>query len=305
MTTEEKLIDIAEKIFNKDENNNFPIEYEYDSLDVKMLSKCLDTNNPTDMLHDIIYDEYYDYFLMDDYYYNCLREKADASISDESIYEFINEHFQIVIDMEKILSEKYAVNIMLDTGNANYDFYSDNVLNYASLYESEQKFRPESSVKWLAKQFSKFDELNGCVTDYDNYDNTDHDTFINSVIEELENNSCCNSGIVFLSYMTLSDIITLKTAVKNKDADSYITLPKNTMTGLFDFISGGGSALDIALPDNIKIPCDKIFDIWLSGYNPHGYDIDSVYGLDESAWIDAEPVELYVPNDTKSTEEKT
>ena len=33
MTTEEKLIDIANKVFNMDEHNNFPIECEYDSLD--------------------------------------------------------------------------------------------------------------------------------------------------------------------------------------------------------------------------------------------------------------------------------
>lgn len=70
---------------------------------------------------------------------------------------------------------------------------------------------------------------------------------------------------------------------KNENSKSYMVLGKETMCGLYDPWSGGGSVLEIELDKDVKLPI-KYAIFCVEGCKMHGYDIDEVYGLIGSCW---------------------
>ena len=123
------------------------------------------------------------------------------------------------------------------------------------------------------------------------------DRFVKSVVEELENLPSHMATLTFLVSMKLFDYFDLREAMESEKKlnDSYIfaerkgkgtiTISKDTMCGLFDVWSGGGSVLEIELDKDVILP---IKCIWVAeietGKSQYGYSVDSVYGLVGSAW---------------------
>lgn len=307
--TKEKVISAAKKaakeLFTIDESGYIQQEiYIYrgdEILSEKTLQKIMESDSPEDTLYEIIYDMYLDaeFDLRDNTTRDIVRylKKNGMDYDDMETYvsEYVDENISVSYDMDAFLDAEYKTNIMLDTDNANYDFCCDNLLNYFGGDKTE--FENESSVKWLVEQFGKLEEMNEILKKYNESEERIEikDKFLESVVQELENNSCSCSTITFLTKMSLRDLIALRAAIQNKDKNSYIELPKETETGLFDCVNGGGSVLEIEMPDRIKVPCDKIFDAWIDGTKQHRYDVDETYGLIESVWSKSQP-EIYIEN---------
>jgi len=114
-------------------------------------------------------------------------EKYLTSLGDEweeSTNEFTNEIRQWIWDNcywkypESFLNRDVKVNIMIDSGNWNYDCVCDSILNYCGYYndicfdadgernENELEINSRSSLLWLAKQQGLEDELRKAVRDY-------------------------------------------------------------------------------------------------------------------------------------------
>ena len=107
-----------------------------------------------------------------------------------------------------------------------------------------------------------------------------YDTFILSLIEELENLSSCMGALTFCVKTTLLQAIDVLS--KKKD----ITLSKDTTVGLFDPWSGGGSCMDIVgMEKDIVIPYENIGRVWMDVYRRDKYDcIHDVYGVSDGMW---------------------
>lgn len=122
------------------------------------------------------------------------------------------------------------------------------------------------------------------------------DKFIESCIQEFENLPSHMATVTFLVKMPLFDLFDL-IELQNKEYDekgkydprknekskSYIVLGKETMCGLYDSWSGGGSVLEVELDKDVKLPI-KYAIFCVEGCKMHGYDIDEVYGLIDSCW---------------------
>lgn len=181
------------------------------------------------------------------------------------------------------------VNLLIDSGNWNYDCTCDNVCNYCGNGEIPE----ESSILYLARKQGKEVALRQAMIYY-KLGETDkvekiceNDRFVFSCIQEWENLSSSLGTLCFLVEMplfTLFDIIEMQ---KDKNmADACITLRKDVMCGLLDKWNGGGSVLEIELDRDVDI---LIKDIRIApeGCKIYGYDLQDIYGLCGSAWKDS------------------
>lgn len=140
------------------------------------------------------------------------------------------------------------------------------------------------------------------------------DKFIKSCIEELENLPSHMATLTFLVNMKLFDYFELREAMKSEKElnKSYvlkerkgtgtITISKDTMCGLFDVWSGGGSLLEIELDKDVVLPIKCIWRAEIeTGKSEYGYSVDSVYGLVGSAW-DGTVKEIHYMNEEQIAE---
>lgn len=218
----------------------------------------------------------------------------------DEIWEYVKENTYFYYDAENFNNE-IKVNIMVDCGNWNYDCTCDNVLNWYGS-SGDGSIDKESSMLWLAKTQGKATALRKACKQVhrdDGYyvDRDVHkDKFIESCIQEFENLPSAMATLTFLVKMSLFDlfdVIELKHKEydekgkydprKNENSKSYMVLGKETMCGLYNPWSGGGSVLEVELDKDVKLPVKyAIFDI--DGCKMHGYDIDEVYGLVGDCW---------------------
>lgn len=243
--------------------------------------------------------------------YETIREVcSNLSMEEQEIWE---EEYDEIIDWffdhifyyypGSFFNQEVKVNIMLDTGNGNYDFTKDSILNsWYGLCENGE-FPDESSILWLAKQQGKEKEvreacLNCFREDGDYVDReVDSDPFVESVIQELENLTSHMATLTFLVSMKLFDLFALKEAVVKEEklndfydasqrkGTGYIVVSKDTMCGLFDPWLGGGSVLEIKLDKDVVIPVKYIWRFEVEGTkSKYGYTVNEVYGLVGSAW---------------------
>lgn len=303
------------------EDGGFEIYKHYDDeLSDETIIKCSQCNNPVFALEDMFADWEYDYAceygepeLLKEIKYRLDYDELDFyKEHEDEIRDYICENYYWYYDM-KDWNRYVEVNIMVDTGNCNYDFTCDNVLNWYGTsggYGSNGYFDDNSSMKWLAKTQGKFQKLEKetravykHVTGEDENNNylnrpQSEDKFISSCIQELENISSHMSTITFLVSMPIFEFFKLKETMKieaelNKSYNAeerkgtgYIVLDKSVMCGLFDPWQGGGSVLEIELERDVKLPIKYIFDATVDGEKKYGYDVDEVYGLVGSCWSD-------------------
>lgn len=263
----------------------------YDEFDKNTLIKAFKHNNPIEYLENKLcewsYDYKYDYALPE------IKEEIKQKMSEEDkiiteifyeddFNEWCDEHIYYYYDWNDF-NKIIKVNIVIDSGDAATDFSCNSILNYyGTAGQDECNIDERSSIMWLANQQGKGNETEKeiCYV-FENNERKSNDKFINSVITELENLPSYCGMLTFLVEMTIEDLCKLK--AKDKDFTKII-ISKNTMCGLFESWNGSGSVLEIELDKDIEIPKEMIWDAWMEGTKPHGYDIDEVYGLIDSAW---------------------
>ena len=299
-----KIKEIIEKEERPNEDGGIEMYLDYrDTLSDSTLYEIMTADNPREYFNELIdsweFDSslYYEDDLEKEIKKNLTEDEMDFfnSYSDD-IWDWIREYYYFYFDREHY-NETVKVNIMLDTGNANSDFTRDNILNYCSYYSNNGKDLKDSSILWLAKQQKKATLLRKAIKKVLNGEDIKfEDKFIESTIEELENLPSHMATLTFLVNMPLFDYFNLREAMaaEEKLNDSYvledrkgkgtITISKDTMCGLFDVWSGGGSLLEIELDKDVVLPIKCIWRAEIeTGKSEYGYSVDSVYGLVGSA----------------------
>lgn len=182
-----------------------------------------------------------------------------------NLYDYVDIH----PDYNHFEEQGIKTILLLDTGDANYDF----TLNpsYANNYKIEDD---KASIVWLVEQqgHSK-DELIKALED-EKSDNK----FMQSVMEECYNTSSSMNALVFLGKLTLGQLLDV-------DNNSSVVVNKSAMCGLVDTWAGGGSLLGIELEKDVVVPSNIVYYFGADGSNG-GYSIDSIYGLVGSVWKD-------------------
>lgn len=209
---------------------------------------------------------------------------------------------------EHFLRQEFNVNILLDTGDGNFDFTLNSP--YPCWYGNYDTPPDEKgSLLWLARQqgYNKA-QLWKALREGDM---RDPKGFLQSCRVECANLPSAMAAVTFLVRMTLARLIELNRCVKLQDRNGrfydatenpdcgYLTLDKTTMCGLFNPWSGGGSVLEVQLERDVKIPIRYIWSALPDGHGHGRYDVGDVYGMCGSAWQDSivsiEPPDLDRP----------
>ena len=298
-TMQSRLKEIIKTTQYPNENGGIEMYLDYrDTLENYTLYDIMTADNPRETFDELISDWTFDGSL---YYQDELEKEIKNNLTEDEkdffeenfdeIWEWVKENYYFYYDAEHY-NETVKVNIMLDTGNANSDFTRDNILNYCNYYSNGGKDLKDSSILWLARQQKKAGLLVKAIKG-----NQTDDKFVNSCIQELENLPSHMATLTFLVNMKLFDYFDLREAMESEKKlnKSYIfserkgkgtiTISKDTMCGLFDVWSGGGSQLEIELDKDVVLPIKCIWKAEIeTGKSEYGYSVDSVYGLVGSAW---------------------
>ena len=308
MKTEEKLAsnlkdairDALSTICRKDDNGVFyrEIYADYrDALDDRTLKKICNDDHPREKFRE----------LLDEWYCDCEWEYADNVIKhvlkDEDVIELvknldenevrdlIQKQFYVRYPEKHFLNEDVLVDLIIDTGDQNYDFVSNSIGGHYDA--SDDSIPEEASLLWLARQQGyKKSELKKALAGRGN----SQSPLLKSIYRETLNCSSHMNALVFLVKMTLEEYFTLRDGIdkereRNKSyylsertGRGYLLLSKDTTCGLYDSWNGSGSVLEIKLEKDVRLPFRCIASADHDGC--HGYGIREIYGCGSDLWSD-------------------
>ena len=237
--------------------------------------------DPVDMMRDKITDYLNDCY--EDWQYaevhKAAKELAKTFGMDDGLEEAENwiwEHASTSFPIDEYLKDKYRTLVVLDTGDADYDF-SLNQVEPAYRGDAIEDISDEASILWLAEQngYTK-EQFIDLMQNIDKIPEGEH-PFIKSVYQELENTSSSMNAVVFLGEMTLADLA--------KAQAEGVTIPKRASCGLFDGWNGSTGTISVELQKDIVIPKDVLFSV-APDCNDAAlrYSIDYTCGFTQEVW---------------------
>lgn len=301
----DRILDIIKK-YQDNNDGGFKIYRDYRDQEAfeSFIPTWFKSEDPQNAMNEEIWEWETQYDIVDEIKeYLTTEEKEFFDENENEMTDFVREHAYMYYNIDDFDCE-VNVNILIDTGNWNYDCTCDNVLNWYG-NSGDGSIDENSSMLWLAKTQKKATKLRkACKAAHRNdgyYVNRekDKDKFIESCIQEFENLPSHMATVTFLTKIRLLDLFKLieiqkkeydakyhYEPQKNPNAKSYIVLGKETMCGLFDTWSGGGSVLEVELDKDVKIPLNMC-KLCVDGTKHYGYDVNEVYGLIDSCWKDS------------------
>lgn len=309
---EEKIIDQIIDIVSTKTDCSFsddiilaPVYADYrDTISAVDIAELSEAEDPRHFFEDKIADLYlYDdtYWTIRDELFETLQMHWDSSevpFSEyaEDIENWLDEHICLEYPIGHFLKQRVCVDIIVDTGDENYDYVSNSFYPHYDACKSDT-IPKEASLLWLAKQQGyKKSQLNdatrNCI-----YHNSE---FLKSIRREILNASTHMNALVFFVEMTLDELISLWEAIKESSKNdpplrdgSYRTvnmkkgrravfIDKGANCGLVDFWNGAGSVLEINLEKDVRLPLRYISSALPDGCR--GYSAKSVYGINDSFW---------------------
>lgn len=267
-----------------------------DEFPSKAIDKILNSDNPEECLWETVGE--WDLSCDDWQYETDFFEGLEAFCKANSIdilnaIEVVRNNFYWSYP-DSFLNPEFNAVIQIDTGDGNEDFTLHNILNYAKNHGYCNGLEERAGLYWLAKQQGRLGLLKREIRKADGYSggNCEESPFVSSTITELENLCTHMGAVTFLVKMHLQDAIKILQAKREHKDDfdkynpletkgspfGYITLSKDTETGIYDSWQGGGSLMEITLEKEVKLPIHLIFSITTDK------DIQEVYGMSDECW---------------------
>ncbi len=300
------IIDLIEKhtcIHYDSAKQHFPVEIyaDYrDDVSAKTVGKWCQADNP----RDAFWEDLSEWFQVavweaEDELIKAVRDNWDCKIhsfeqNEEFITEWIKESMDIRLPEKHYLSKRVCVDIIVDTGDANYDFVLNDFYPHYNA-RIEDVIHKEASLLWLARQqgYSKR-QLNAAVRKSE----FSGSKLLKSIRQEvLECHSHMNA-LTFFVEMTVGELLDLQEAIKenakkdigtdkhkpvwNRKGRGSITLSKDSPCGLYDTWSGASSILEIELEKDVVLPMKYIDTAWPDG--ERGYSLARICGFSSDFW---------------------
>lgn len=285
-------------------------------LSNREIASILDWDNPWDGL-----DRWLDYHYWDqldevsEQVHQYLREKLTAKdglfpdgLSPEqerAVFERQNAVLTFEQPADYILKQEVCVNIMVDTGDGNYDFVNNAVYKESTWGKWQTMLATKAAVTWLAKTqgYTRLRlRLEMFCKPPVSYDLLEHVGFLKSMQKELLNLSTEFSILVFPVRMPLGQLLDLNRCIALQDRNGYhydasenpycgyLDLDKSVPVGLCDPFGGSGSLFEIELERDIRLPIRYIFSALPDGTHPNSCPLAKVYGVNEDFWAPAAKV---------------
>lgn len=270
-----------------------------DILLPETIQKLCEEENPELALLDKLTGDYYiaEMWRTEDELISDIRKELGEEDFDESVLEAqISAELQDVFfcdpPMQHFLNQKVCVDILMDTGDGNYDFVLNRILDNGKIDE-------KAAALWLARQqgYTKEQLEEALVSDA----YTGDSRFLKSMRQEFDNTPCSMTTLTFLVKMTVRQLFDLTMAIRLQDRDGVhydatqnpdcgtITIGKETEAGLYNPWDGGGSVLEIELEKDVQIPIQFIWKACVDGHlcnrkQSYGYSVADVYGACDNLW---------------------
>ena len=304
MNQEQELVfkKAAEEALNsvcfRDKHGNFYTEIyaDYrDELDDQSLKKLCNAENPREQFYEWLDEAYleciWDY--EDQVIKEVLKDEDFAEIAskldEDEVRDHLRDMFYVKLPEEHYLNQDILVDILVDTGDLNYDYTLNNFGPHYDARENEP-IPEESSLLWLARQqgYTKT-QLKQAMRERPAEKN-----FMQSMYDEINNVASHMNTLTFMVKMSLEEYFHLTDAIvkereRNKSytmngrkGRGWILLDKTTTTGLYDPWNGGGSLLEIHLDKDVRLPIRCIETAKHDGCR--GYSIRGIYGVMTSSW---------------------
>lgn len=220
-----------------------------------------------------------------------IYEDTDLSEMYEYIEDYVRENVCFVYPYDHFLNQDVYVDIIVDTGDGNYDFTCNELFgcNYR-----EAGYDKNSSLVWLMRnQGYKVPEIKKFINNKEYGDSK----FLKSIYNECINTTTCMNALTFFVKMTIgecmdfnermnelnkADVGNMQYYPKTRKYKDYIILKNGTPCGLYDAWNGAGSVLEIELEQDVKLPIKYIDSALPDGCR--GYSIGEIYGMCLSFW---------------------
>ena len=284
----------------RDERGNFYTEIyaDYrDELEDQALKKLCNAENPREQFYEWLDEAYleciWDY--EDQVIKEVLKDEDFAEIAskldEDEVRDHLRDMFYVKLPEEHYLNQDILVDILVDTGDANYDYTLNNFTPHYDACDNEP-ISEESSLLWLARQqgYTKT-QLKQAMRERPSEKN-----FMRSLYDEI-NNACTHMNtLTFMVKMTLEEYFTLTDAIiqereknesyslKGRKGRGWILLDKSTTTGLYDPWNGSGGCLEIHLDKDVRLPIRCIETAKHDGCR--GYSIREIYCCCTSLWTE-------------------
>lgn len=274
-----------------------------DGLEKSTIKEIFEAKNPKDKFYEMMDDWYIDSEF--DYKDEVIKEIEnyfdDDIIEYEEKYEFIEDeirdwvrdHVYFNCPYDHYLKQDVAVDIIVDTGDENYDYTLNCVYpHYNGIYG--ETMDNQASLAWLTKQqgYTKT-QLNKALRDAEYGESK----YLKSVREEINNCTTHMNALTFFIEMSLGELLDLHEkisddntndnkegyrTVQKRNGKGYIILDKSVNCGLYDNWNGAGSILELELDKDVKLPLKYISSALPDGCR--GYGVDDIYGMCMSFW---------------------
>lgn len=281
-----------------DEKNDCYFDEPYidynDKLDDKEISKILESDDPERMLIDILCDYYED----DEWQFkkqiiNKFQEtEAGSKYSWEEIYNELPEIWYFGIQYECYEQQEVCMDILVDTGDMNYDYTLNAVYPHYNGREDDE-IDDKASLVWLAKtQGYTKEQLQNQLTN--GKDKLDVKGFLKTVYQEVINCSTSCPTLIFPIKMTLEQAMKICQIINNRDEGGYkynpekredcgsIVIDKSVDCVLYDYDEGGGGCWGIELEKDVELPI-KFIHIAIPDGALH-YSMKECYGVTSECW---------------------
>ena len=284
----------------RDEHGNFYTEIyaDYrDELDDRTFKKICNAENPRWAFYDWLDEAYQDSVW--DYEDQVIKEalededfaKIASKLDEDEVRDHLRDMFYVKLPEKHFLDQDILVDILVDTGDLNYDYTLNNFGPHYDARENEP-IPEESSLLWLARQqgYTKT-QLKQAMRERPAEKN-----FMQSVYDEINNVGSHMNTLTFLVKMSLEEYFYLTDAIgkerernqsytmNGRKGRGWILLDKTTTTGLYDPWNGGGSLLEIHLDKDVRLPIRCIETAKHDGCR--GYSIREIYCCCTSLWTE-------------------
>lgn len=265
-----------------------------DELTDKDIANILEQEEPEWALEDMLSDCYQDteWQYRDDIIEKFQKTEEGSKYDWDEINDELVDMWYLKIPSEHYRKQEVCMDILVDTGDMNYDYTLNAVYPHYNGREDDE-IDDRASLVWLAKtQGYTKEQLQNQLTNGE--DKLDVKGFLETVYQEVINCSTPCPTLIFPIKMTLEQAMKICKIINKRDKNGYkyepeeredcgsIVIDKNVDCVLYDYWAGGGGCWGIELEKDVKLPIKFIHKAVPDG--SLDYSMKSCYGVTSECW---------------------
>jgi len=268
-----------------------------DRISDKGLNKVIYSDDPEQAFEEMLWDCYTgcEWQYRNDIVSEFMKTPEGSKYDYEEVDDELVEMWYFKIPKEHYLGQEVNVDIVVDTGDLNYDYTLNAVYPHYNGHKDDE-IDDKASLVWLAKtQGYTKEQLQNYLTN--GKDKLDVKGFLETVYQEVINCSTSCPALFIPIKMTVRQLLKINKIINARDKNGYIYEPskrkdcgslvigKNVDCALYDSWEGGGGCWGVELEKDFELPIKFIQKAIPDGCL--NYSMQECYGVTSNCWKDA------------------